>query len=351
MASSASEAEDSTNDNTPAAAMVDSNATESSSDGSPANDGAAVATKVGDDDHEMGADASAADASGRKQSEDEPAQTMDQPENDADEDAALARMMAFQEEQDGHHHHHASSHRHGDDAAVPGDGNLDNINNMDMDPNVAFLGDEDADDDEEDALLHPNLNNPAAIALRQRQALQNAARLNPNAAANTPFANQPYPIRKLLTLLQPTLRYTPLSLLAATLLLHHTLRTRQQFYLALVYLQSSKLAYILLGNAVIALAVSSFGFITRLFLDGGLRPNERDAIGEHIRWDVTETCLALTIFRSELDVVTAIMFLGLVILKWYVYMITFCVCVFKRRCALLYVQCCIKLVLITIFVC
>ena len=95
---------------------------------------------------------------------------------------------------------------------------------------------------------------------------------------------------------------------------------------------------------MIALAVSSFGFITRLFLDGGLRPNERDAIGEHIRWDVTETCLALTIFRSELDVVTAIMFLGLVILKWYVYMINLCVCVCvcSRRCALLCVQCCIK---------
>ena len=110
--------------------------------------------------------------------------------------------------------------------------------------------------------------------------------------------------------------------MAAVLLVHHTLRTRQQFYLALVYLQSSKLAYILLGNSIIAMGVSTFTLVTKIFLDGGLRPNERDSIGEHIRWDVTETCLALTIFRSELDVVTAIEFLGLVILKWYV-----CVCV------------------------
>ena len=188
---------------------------------------------------------------------------------------------------------------------------------MDLDPNVAFLGDAPAaaandDEDNEEEAVHPNLNNPAAIALRQRQALQNAARLNPHAA----LQNQPYLVRKLFILLRPSLRYTPLSLLAAGLFLHHTLRTRQQFYLALVYLQSSKLAYILLGNAIIALAVSTFSLLTKLFLDGGLRPNERDSIGEHIRWDVTETCLALTIFRSELDVLTAIEFLGLVILKW-----------------------------------
>ena len=71
-----------------------------------------------------------------------------------------------------------------------------------------------------------------------------------------------------------------------------------------------------LGNALIALAVSAFSLLTRLFLAGGLRPNERESIGEHIRWDVTETCLALTIFRSELDVATAVQFLGLVLLKW-----------------------------------
>ena len=136
-------------------------------------------------------------------------------------------------------------------------------------------------------------------------------------AANLVFLqNQPYIIRKLYTVLRPMLHYTPLSIMAALLLLHHTLRTRQQFYLSMIYLQSSKLSYILLGNAIIAMGVSTFTLITKIFLNGGLRRNERDAIGEHIRWDVTETCLALTIFRSELDVVTAIEFLGLVIMKW-----------------------------------
>ena len=110
--------------------------------------------------------------------------------------------------------------------------------------------------------------------------------------------------------------YSTWSFLSAALLIFHTMRTRQQFYLTVLYLQSSKLSYIVLGNAVIATGVSTFGFVTALFLDGGLRANERDAIGEHIRWDVTETCLALTIFRSEMDVGTAVRFLWLVVLKW-----------------------------------
>lgn len=233
---------------------------------------------------------------------------------DDDDAAALARMMAFQEEQEP-----GAAAAETTDASDAAHGAPEtDADGAAFDPNVAFLGDApggggDANDDAHDAAaVHPNHNNPAAVALRRRQALQDAARRDPDAA----LRDRPYVVRQLLRILRPSLRYTPLSLAAATLLLLRTLRTRQQFYLALAYLQSSKLAYILLGNTVIALAVSAFALLTRLFLDGGLRPNERDSIGEHIRWDVTETCLALTIFRSELDVLTAIEFLALVILKW-----------------------------------
>ena len=239
-------------------------------------------------------------------------------DDEDEEDEALAQMMAFQEEQEATN----------PTAAVPTVNEnvaaMDNENttimgdvNLDMDPNIAILDNNDEEDDdniEQPPPPHPNLNNPAAIALRNRQALQNQQQRN---AANLVFLqNQPFIIRKLYTVLRPMLHYTPLSIMAALLLLHHTLRTRQQFYLSMIYLQSSKLSYILLGNAIIAMGVSTFTLITKIFLNGGLRRNERDAIGEHIRWDVTETCLALTIFRSELDVVTAIEFLGLVIMKW-----------------------------------
>ena len=225
-------------------------------------------------------------------------------DGDDDDEAALERMMAFQEEQ------------FAADAGVPapggrgyaGDGAVGGA-----DPHVAFLGDGDEDDDDEDeeddggaaprALFrHPNLNNPAAVALRRRQAA--VMRLAGGGGR-----------RRVLRAL-PRLRYVPASMAAALLLLHRTMRTRRQFYLAVTYLQTSKLSYVVLGNAVIALGVGLFGAVTSAFLDGGLRPNERDSIGENIRWDVTETCLALTIFRSELDVFTALEFLVLVVMKW-----------------------------------
>ena len=216
-------------------------------------------------------------------------------------------MMAFQEEEE----ETATT----ETAAVEGGNN----NNIDYDdPNIAYIGNNNDDDEGDDVPNNNNPppnnnnNNPAAIALRQRQALQNQHHLNQLEA----FNNQPYLTRQLIKLFRPLCHYTPLSLITATLLFHHTIRTRQQFYLTVVYIQSSKLSYIVFGNAVIACAVSIFTIITRMFLDGGLRMNERDAIGENIRWDVTETCLALTIFRSELDVVTAVMFLGLVVMKW-----------------------------------
>eukprot|EP00985_Skeletonema_marinoi_P004738 scaffold2051_cov139-Skeletonema_marinoi.AAC.22 len=232
-------------------------------------------------------------------------------EEEDDIDSALARMMAIQEEE---------QQEEEDDVA---EGH--NEHDIDFDPNIAYLGDNNdnfQDDDilvaaaaannDDEAAAAAAANNPAAIALRQRQALQNQRRQDQLNALN----NQPFLTRQLLKFLRPLCRYTPLSIICALILLHHTLRTRQQFYLAVVYVQSSKLSYIIFGNAIIALAVSTFSLLTKLFLDGGLRPNERDAIGENIRWDVTETCLALTIFRSELDVVTAVMFLGLVVVKW-----------------------------------
>jgi len=231
-------------------------------------------------------------------------------EEEDDIDSALARMMAIQEEE---------QQQEEEDVA---EGH--NEHDIDFDPNIAYLGDnnDDFQDDDilaaaaaaannDEAAAAAAANNPAAIALRQRQALQNQRRQDQLNALN----NQPFLTRQLLKFLRPLCRYTPLSIICALILLHHTLRTRQQFYLAVVYVQSSKLSYIIFGNAIIALAVSTFSLLTKLFLDGGLRPNERDAIGENIRWDVTETCLALTIFRSELDVVTAVMFLGLVVVK------------------------------------
>ena len=110
------------------------------------------------------------------------------------------------------------------------------------------------------------------------------------------------------------LSYVSTSFLVALAMVVYALRTRQQWYLALVYLSSSKWAYVVLGNALIATLVSIFSIITNIFLNG-LRLHEAEGLGDFFRWNITETCLALTMFRSELNVKTAILFLILVLTK------------------------------------
>lgn len=108
--------------------------------------------------------------------------------------------------------------------------------------------------------------------------------------------------------------YASMSFGSAFALLWYALRTRQQWYLALVYLGSSKYAYIILGNALIALCISIFKFVTTHFL-GGLRLVESEGLGDFFRWNVTETCLALTMFRRDMNVQSGILFLFLILSK------------------------------------
>jgi E3 ubiquitin-protein ligase synoviolin len=110
------------------------------------------------------------------------------------------------------------------------------------------------------------------------------------------------------------LSYTQTSFCAAGALLYYALRTRQQWYLALVYLSSSKLALVVMFNALTAGAVTSFDIVTNTFLSG-LRLQEAEGLQDFFRWNVTETCLALTMFRSELSASTAVQFLILVTVK------------------------------------
>jgi E3 ubiquitin-protein ligase synoviolin len=113
---------------------------------------------------------------------------------------------------------------------------------------------------------------------------------------------------------KPSLSYIQTSFLVAAALIYYALRTRQQWYLALVYLSSSKWAYIILGNALVAVLMGAFQCFTKVFLNG-LRIQEAEGLGDFFRWNITETCLALTMFRSELSVQTGILFLLLVLTK------------------------------------
>jgi len=108
--------------------------------------------------------------------------------------------------------------------------------------------------------------------------------------------------------------YRPMSLLAFLGLLYYAFRTRRQYYLAAVFLSSSKWAYAVTGNAVLAVALSIFDFVISVFLNG-LRPHEAEGLQDFFRWNVTETCLALTMFRHELTVTTALQFVALITVK------------------------------------
>jgi len=112
----------------------------------------------------------------------------------------------------------------------------------------------------------------------------------------------------------PRLTYRKASFLAALALTVYALRTREQFYLAAVYLSSSKWAYVIFGNAIVAFLITLFDGVCYLFL-GGLRLHEAEGLQDFFRWNVTETCLALSLFRYELSVSVAVQCLALITLK------------------------------------
>jgi len=158
--------------------------------------------------------------------------------------------------------------------------------------------DENADEDELLRLRRDNERQMRERLDNRRHAAAEFRRLNPPNPNSVKFA-----------------RYTSLSLISAIGLLLYAVRTREQFYLAVLYLGSSKLAYITLGNAAVALTMILFRWVTYTFLNGGLREMERDAVSEGLRWGLTDTCLALTIFREEVTVGMTLMFLTLALSK------------------------------------
>lgn len=112
----------------------------------------------------------------------------------------------------------------------------------------------------------------------------------------------------------PKVSYRQASFIAAAALIFYAFRSREQYYLAAVYLSSSKWAYVVLGNALIALLAAVFDGVSAIFLSG-LRLQEAEGLQDFFRWNVTETCIALTMFRAELHLSTAIEFLILILVK------------------------------------
>ncbi|TMW55545.1 hypothetical protein Poli38472_010427 [Pythium oligandrum] len=108
--------------------------------------------------------------------------------------------------------------------------------------------------------------------------------------------------------------YSSASLLACTALLWYTYMTRQQFYPAVIYLVTSKVSVLILGNAGLVVTILLGRLFKTIFL-GSLRDAEVEILHENVRYAITETCLALTIFREELNFQVAVLFTSLIFLK------------------------------------
>lgn len=108
--------------------------------------------------------------------------------------------------------------------------------------------------------------------------------------------------------------YFILSSLLMFLMILYACITREQFYPIILLLVTSKISFILLLNMLFAFTLLFGQIIIKLFY-GQLRDVEYELIIERSKYSITETCLALTIFRNDLSPIIFCFFLLLLFLK------------------------------------
>ncbi|KAL3479035.1 hypothetical protein BJX99DRAFT_223487 [Aspergillus californicus] len=108
--------------------------------------------------------------------------------------------------------------------------------------------------------------------------------------------------------------YAGASVALATGVILKALHQRANFYSACVYLSQSSANLMILTN-ICLLAVGFLLFWLQRLLYGRLRPIETEQLYEKAWFAVTETCLAMTIFRGELGAWFLVMFVSLLVGK------------------------------------
>ncbi|KAL5336746.1 hypothetical protein BJX70DRAFT_400375 [Aspergillus crustosus] len=108
--------------------------------------------------------------------------------------------------------------------------------------------------------------------------------------------------------------YAGASVALATGVFLKALHQRANFYSACVYLSQSSANLMILTN-ISLLAVGFLLFWLQRLLYGPLRPIETEQLYEKAWFAVTETCLAMTIFRGELGAWFLVMFVSLLVGK------------------------------------
>lgn len=95
--------------------------------------------------------------------------------------------------------------------------------------------------------------------------------------------------------------YGALSFLLAYLVVDNAVKQRGQFFTTCIHLTRSNVSLMILLNLGLYLAIISGKALQRLFF-GTLRAVEVEHLYERSWFAITETCLAMTIFRDEFDV-------------------------------------------------
>lgn len=108
--------------------------------------------------------------------------------------------------------------------------------------------------------------------------------------------------------------YFILSVISALAMVVYACFTREQFYPIILLLVTSKVSFVLMSNLAFATAVVLGQLGVKLFF-GQLRDVELELLLERAKYSITETCLALTIFRQELSPVVFVFFFCLLFVK------------------------------------
>ena len=92
------------------------------------------------------------------------------------------------------------------------------------------------------------------------------------------------------------------------------MKTREQYFPAMLYLSTSKLSVVVLGNLAFALTLVLGHLLKTMFL-GTLREAEVERLYDRVKDAIMETCLAMTIFREEFNVRFVVLFTSLLFVK------------------------------------
>ena len=112
-------------------------------------------------------------------------------------------------------------------------------------------------------------------------------------------------------------------------MVYEAVQQRRQFYPTVIYLTTSVSALVL-GNEALVLTLL-FGQLCKRFFFGRLREAEVEHLYERSWFAITETCLAMTIFREEFNVRFVALFTALLFLKIFHWLLQDRVASWSRR--------------------